>query len=198
MRSPPSWAPRHRSKPITTRALTAGEIHWCRRLFGAAIDYDRVRVHAGSYFWFDLQRRHTAVAPDGAIWFTPEDYRDDFSREHAWRLLWFMHEMAHVWQYQLGYPVKWRGALRVGLPYAYELAEHKRMGDFNMEAQGDLLADYFALRFLLAPQAMRQPCYGNALDLYDHVLRDFLRAPAARANLPRSAFSRWRAARAAT
>jgi hypothetical protein len=182
---------------IATRPLTGGEIHWCRRLFGDAIDYAPVRVHAGSYFWFGLQRRHTAVAPSGHIWFDRADFSPDFAREHAWRLLWFVHEMTHVWQYQLGYPVKWRGALRIGLPYVYELAPHKRLCDFNMEAQGDLLADYFALRFLLAPQAMRQRRYGNALALYDTVLQDFLRAPHARTNLPRSAFSRlcggWRA-----
>ncbi|GGY83496.1 Rhs element Vgr protein [Pseudoduganella plicata] len=193
--SPPPWS---RPIAIVTRTLSPGEIHWCRRLFGGAIDYERVRVHGGSYFWFGLQRRHVAVAPDGEIWFNPEDFSADFSREHAWRLLWFIHEMTHVWQYQLGYPVKWRGALRIGLPYAYELAPHRRLGDFNMEAQGDLLADYFALRFLLAPGAMRQRRYGDALALYDCVLQDFLRAPGDRANLPRSAFSRPFGARRAT
>lgn len=190
--------PRSKAIATVTRTLTTGEIHWCRRLFGAAIDYDQVRVHGGSYFWFGLQRRHVAVAPSGAIWFNPEDFSADFSREHAWRLLWFIHEMTHVWQYQLGYPVKWRGALRVGLPYAYELAPHKRLGDFNMEAQGDLLADYFALRFLLAPGAMRQRSYGGSLALYECVLQDFLRAPEARANLPRPAFSLGHGARRAT
>ncbi|UUZ53048.1 hypothetical protein LP419_29235 [Massilia sp. H-1] len=61
-----------------------------------------------------------------------------------------MHEMVHVWQYQLGYPVRLRGAVRVGLSYDYELAPDKHLSDFNMEAQGDLLADYFALKHMAA------------------------------------------------
>ncbi len=177
---------------IASRPLTGGEIFWCRRLFGDAIDYGQVRVHGRGYLWFGLQRRHTAMAPDGQLYFNAEDCSADFSREHAWRLHWFMHEMTHVWQHQLGYPVKWRGALRIGLPYAYDLAPHKRLCDFNMEAQGDLLADYFALRFLLAPQLLRQCRAGGsapALALYQAVLHDFLRAPQDRANLPRRLFS---------
>ncbi len=168
-----------------SRPLTAGEVACCRKLFGDAVDYARVRIHGRGWFWFGLQLRHTAMAPDGHVWYRPEDYRDDFTREPAWRLLWFMHEMVHVWQVQLGYPVKWRGALRLGLTYRYELDPAKRLGDYNMEAQGDLLADWFALRWLAAPGAMRQPRYGNDEALFALVLEDFLRAPADRANLPR-------------
>ena len=54
-----------------------------------------------------------------------------------------MHEMVHVWQCQLGYPVKLRGAIRLGLSYEYVLATDKRLSDYNMGAQGDVLADYF-------------------------------------------------------
>jgi hypothetical protein len=168
-----------------SRTLTDGEIVHCRRLFGPSVDYARVRIHARGWFPFGWQLRHTAMAPDGHVWFRPEDFRPDFDREPAWRLLWFLHEMVHVWQWQLGYPVAWRGAMRLGLSYRYELAADKRLGDFNMEAQGDLLADWYALRWLDAPGALRRrPCPG-ALALFETVLADFLMQPADPANLPR-------------
>lgn len=167
-----------------SRSLTDGEIACCRKLFGDAVYYRRVRIHARGWF-FGLQWRHTAMAPDGHIWFRPEDCCDDFSREPAWRLLWFLHEMVHVWQWQLGYPVMGRGALRVGLSYSYQLAPGRRLADFNMEAQGDLLADWFALRWLGDPGAMRQPQYAGDAWLFEQVLAGFLADPANAINLPR-------------
>jgi len=167
-----------------TRPLTSGEITCCRKLFGAAIDYERVRIHARGWF-FGLQWRHTAMAPDGHVWFRPEDHQEDFSRAPAWRLLWFMHEMVHVWQWQMGYPVMCRGALRAGLSYRYRLAPGRRLADFNMEAQGDLLADWFALRWLGEPRAMRQKQYAGDAWLFEEVLGDFLADPADPACLPR-------------
>ncbi|WP_210735928.1 hypothetical protein [Massilia sp. Mn16-1_5] len=91
----------------------------------------------------------------------------------------------HVWQHQLGYPVRLRGAVRIGLPYHYELHEDATLSDYNMEAQGDLLADYFVLKFLQRPEAMRQRRYAGQLALYERVLADFLANPASRQNLHR-------------
>ena len=54
-----------------------------------------------------------------------------------------------------------------------------------MEAQGDLLADYFALKELRAAQVMAQRRYAGNIDLFEQVLAGFLADPAARANLPR-------------
>jgi len=42
-----------------------------------------------------------------------------------------------------------------------------------MEAQGDLLADYFVLMYLHNPKAMRQEQYANSIPLYKEVLCDF-------------------------
>jgi hypothetical protein len=91
----------------------------------------------------------------------------------------------HVWQHQLGYPVRLRGALRVGLPYHYALREGATLADYNMEAQGDLLADYFMLKHRRQPDAMRQQHYRDSLALYESVLAGFLADPASRANLHR-------------
>ncbi|MES2318809.1 MAG: hypothetical protein V4631_15115 [Pseudomonadota bacterium] len=90
-----------------------------------------------------------------------------------------------VWQHQLGYPVRLRGALRIGLSYRYQLAMDKTLADYNMEAQGDLLADYFMLKHLGLAAAMRQPDYANDLALYEQVLASFLSDPTSRKNLPR-------------
>lgn len=96
-----------------------------------------------------------------------------------------MHEMVHVWQHQLGYAVRLRGAVRIGLSYDYELVPETTLADYNMEAQGELLADYFALKHQSSPRTMRQRRYEDSLSLYEEVLADFLADSASVANLPR-------------
>ena len=75
--------------------------------------------------------------------------------------------------------------MRIGLSYDYDLAPGKTLADFNMEAQGDLLADYFALKHLRSSEAMRQRRYADSLPLYEEVLAGFLADPGSVANLPR-------------
>lgn len=157
-------------------------------MFGGAVDADRVRVFARCYLPFGLQPRGTAMAPDGAIYFHPTRFRGDFAdpaRPGAQR--WFVHEMTHVWQHQLGFPVKWRGAVRLGLSYDYALRDGARLGDFDMEAQGEILADAFVLGVLGRPEFVaqaehrRDPLHAVRLDA---LMRDFLRDPGDRRHLP--------------
>jgi hypothetical protein len=168
------------------RPLTAGETAMAARLFGAAIDYAKVRVVNRRYLPFGLQPKNCAMAPNGSIYFHHSCFVDDYSAGDDHGRHWFMHEMVHVWQHQLGYPVWLRGAVRVGLSYRYELAAGKTLADFNMEAQGDLLADYFALKHLGSTRVMRLRTYADSLPLYESVLRGFIDNPASRAGLPRS------------
>lgn len=165
------------------RPLTAGEIAMASLLFRDAIDYARVRIHARRYMPF--QPKNCAMTPNGSIYFHHSCFRDDYAQASPTNQHWFIHEMAHVWQHQLGYAVRLRGAVRVGLSYDYELVPGKTLADFNMEAQGDLLADYFALRHLNSSIAMRQRRYADSLTLYEEVLAGFLADPASPANLPR-------------
>lgn len=155
------------------------------RLFGDAVDCTKVRIFNRRYLPFGLQPRNCAMTPNGAMYFHQSCCLLDFSTGSIDARHWFMHEMVHVWQHQLGYPVRLRGAVRIGLSYRYELAPHKTLADFNMEAQGDLLADYFALKFLGAPGALRQPRYAGSSTLYEQVLDHFLAHPSSRKNLPR-------------
>jgi hypothetical protein len=165
------------------RLLTAGEIAMAALLFRDAIDYRRVRIHARRYMPF--QPKNCCMTPNGSMYFHHSCFLDDYSRANLTGQHWFMHEMVHVWQHQLGYPVRLRGAVRIGLPYHYDLHEDATLADYNMEAQGDLLADYFVLKFLGRPEAMRQRRYRNDLALYERVLGDFLGDPANPNNLHR-------------
>lgn len=167
------------------RHLTAGEIAMASLLFGDAIDYQSVIIHNRRYLPFGLQARNCAMTPNGSMYFDKSCCLVDFSQGTLSAQHWFMHEMVHVWQHQLGYPVRTRGAVRIGLSYGYELAAGKTLADFNMEAQGEVLADYFMLRFRGAPQQMRQPDDAERPGLFERVLARFLSHPHDPANLPR-------------
>ncbi|VXC68097.1 Rhs element Vgr protein [Massilia sp. 9I] len=157
-------------------------------LFGDAIDYGRVRIHGRRYMPF--QPKNCCMTPNGSMYFHRSCFLPDYTRGDPGAIHWFMHEMVHVWQHQLGYPVRLRGAVRIGLPYAYTLREGASLADYNMEAQGDLLADYFVLKFLRKPQAMRQGRYRDSLALYEQVLSAFLADPSDRRHLHRGP-ARW-------
>ena len=178
--------PQEKKEAAKSRPLTAGEVAMAQLIFKDAIDYSKVKVHSEGYFPFGLQKKFTAMTPNGEIYFNAEDFRDDFSLEQNWQKHWIMHEMVHVWQHQLGYSVLLRGAIRLGVPYEYDLSQNKSLADYNMEAQGDLLADYFSLKFLndVGPLREEQRRYKNDLPLYEQVLKSFLANPTDATNLP--------------
>jgi hypothetical protein len=125
------------------------------------------------------------MTPNGSMYFHHSCFLPDYSLGNPTVIHWFMHEMVHVWQHQLGYAVRLRGGVRIGLSYDYELGPGKTLADYNMEAQGDLLADYFAIKHLHSPRSMRQQRYAGSLPLYEEILAGFLADPASVANLPR-------------
>jgi hypothetical protein len=167
-----------------TRALTDGEVAMAAALFGGAIDYAKVRIINRRYMPF--QPKNCAMTPNGRMYFHHSCFLDDYAAGDVIARRWFMHEMVHVWQHQLGYPVRLRGAVRIGLDYHYRLRAGATLADFNMEAQGDLLADYFVLKHLRKPNGLRWQEYADKLALFEEVLGQFLSDPASRANLPRT------------
>lgn len=171
-----------------SRPLTPSEVGLAASLFGESINYERVRVHARRYM--PLQPKNCCMTPNGSMYFHRSCFLPDYSRGSPSAVHWFIHEMVHVWQFQLGYAVRLRGAVRVGLSYDYELVPGKVLADYNMEAQGDLLADYLALKHINSPVSMRQQRYAGSLSLYEGVLAGFLADPASVANLPRGC-GRW-------
>jgi hypothetical protein len=165
------------------RTLTPREVAMAALLFGESIDYGRVRIHARRYIPF--QPKNCCMTPNGSMYFHRSCFLPDYTRGDPPAVHWFLHEMVHVWQFQLGYAVRLRGAVRLGLPYHYDLIPGKALADYNMEAQGDLLADYFVLKHLNSPGAMRQKRYAGCLPLYEQVLGGFLDDPGDFASLPR-------------
>ncbi len=170
----------------TSRPLRDTEIRMAAQIFQGSINYRRVRVHNEEFLPFGLQPNNTAMTPNGEIYFNPTRFKEDFTQSTPSDQHWLMHEMVHVWQYQLGYPVMARGAIRIGLEYEYELDPAKQLGDYNMEAQGDILADYWALKFKQQPELMSMTFYADKLwlPLYEQVLSGFLANPADKRNLP--------------
>ena len=170
------------------RPLTKNEIAMATLVFRDSIDYVRVRIHPRRYMPF--QPKNCCMTPNGSMYFHRSCFLPDYTRGDPAVVHWFLHEMVHIWQFQMGYAVRLRGAVRVGLSYDYDLAPGKTLADFNMEAQGDLLADYFALRYLGSSVAMRQQRYTGSLSLYEQVLTGFLANPSSVENLPRDC-GRW-------
>ena len=171
------------------RDLTSGEIAMLRQVFGSSVDYGSVKLHNHGYWmFFGFQPDDTATAPNGEIYMPADLFEADFSVVPDDRKRLLVHEMTHVWQYQLGYPVKRVRGPRPGMSYRYALAAGKHFCDYNMEAQGNILADYYLLKFRSAQQSIyelryrRQP---NVLPLYEGALKWFLADPADVSNLPK-------------
>ncbi len=165
------------------RDLTIGEIAMARALFKDSIDYSKVKVHNVEYLWFGMQLNDTAMTPNGEIYFNSDKFLENFTISEKTNQHWFIHEMVHVWQYQFGYSVKWQRVIGIGVSYEYVLSE-KTLADFNLKAQGDLLAGYWAIRFQSLPPVKRQYKYRGDLALFEKVLQGFLNDPSDKENLP--------------
>ncbi|CAI0893352.1 hypothetical protein [Serratia entomophila] len=164
------------------RKLTIGEIGIAQIIYKDAIDYSRVRVHNAGYFPFGLQNDNTAVTPNGEIYFKPKNFREDYAMESAGFQHWFIHEMAHVWQYQMKMNVFLKGSMSWAATYEYSLPNDKTLADYGMEQQASILADYFLLvRF--SREEWRRNKLMKGLDgpdlktRYETILRIFIQNP---------------------
>ncbi len=103
------------------------------------MDYERVRLIASDWLW----QRH-ALAPNGKVYFHPNDFSDDFSSERLEIQGWLIHELTHVWQFQQGMAVA-RRAL-VDRRYAYVLEQGKTFLQYGIEQQAQMVQDWFVAR----------------------------------------------------
>jgi len=177
---------------VKSRPLTAGEVAMARLIFKDSINYSTVKIHNEEYLPFGLQDNDTAMTPNGSMYFNPDYYVHDFSKEKENTKMWFVHEMAHVWQYQLGYSVTWQGfwiAVTGGYigrrAYNIDTTDHKdspdknkTLPDFNLEQQAIILEQYYAAKYLLDGR------YYYQLKFYERVLNEFFRSPNNAALLP--------------
>ncbi|WP_395304353.1 type IV secretion protein Rhs [Enterobacter sp. ECC-019] len=128
----------------SVRKLTSGEIALARMVFGNRINYEKVKIHRGSYLPFGLQDEHTAMTPNGEIYFRYW-YRDDFSTSLPFLRHLFIHEMSHVWQRERGMNVMARGLISWLVSYRYTL-DGRLLSEYPMEQQAQIIADNFALQ----------------------------------------------------
>ncbi|CNF71056.1 MULTISPECIES: hypothetical protein [Yersinia] len=126
------------------RLLTSGETELAKSVFGSTIQYHTVWIHHGSYLPFNLQDEHTAMTPNGELYFRYW-YRDDFSSTvpHLQHL--FIHEMCHVWQRAKGMNVIARGLISWLVSYRYQL-DGRLLCEYPMEQQAQIIADNFSLQ----------------------------------------------------
>lgn len=170
---------------IKNRPLTEGEIAMARLVFKDSINYSSVRIHNEEYLPFGFQNDDTAMTPNGGMYFNPDRFKQDFSIEDKSSKIWFMHEMTHIWQYQLGYSVTWNGFWLAitggyigGRAYRIDPSDspgspdiQKDFSDFNMEQQARIIEEYYAAHHL------NDTRFSQNLKFYQRVLHDFLRNP---------------------
>jgi hypothetical protein len=128
------------------RHLTLGETRLARNIFGNSIQYHKVWIHCDSYLPFGLQGKMVGMAPNGEIYFRKETYERDFSFASRSSQHFFIHELTHVWQHQHGMWVRTRGLFSWLSSYIYTLDERRKLADYNMEQQAQIIADYFLLK----------------------------------------------------
>lgn len=127
------------------RPLTAGERKFARTAFGGAIDLDPVTIRRDKWWW--LQPAWVVMAPDGHIWFHPNNrsWHDDFSSAPLWLRGLVVHELTHVWQHQQGINL----VLRRGPWARYDylpLKPGKPFEAYGLEQQAEIVRDAFVKR----------------------------------------------------
>lgn len=158
------------------RKLTVGEIQMCRLVFKDSIDYSKVLINIGGYIH---SKTGNAMTPAGEIILPRDAYieNQDFSKSLGGTQHWFIHEMTHVWQYQLGTPNTWFGIKHlcnggytsqvnsvdsdVGELKAYDTDlmgrdRNKKFSDFNFEQQGRIIEFWFDAMYLRNTDPSRQ------------------------------------------
>ncbi|WP_298394582.1 vgr related protein [Sphingobium sp.] len=131
---------------MTSRPLTAPEIALAGSMFGRAIDYGRVRVHARK--WWPFQPKGVTMAPDGDLWFHPQGglFCADFCDSPLHIQGHFIHEMTHVWQAQRSGKY-WLPLMRHPFcRYAYDVVPGRPFDRYGIEQQAEIVRHAFLLR----------------------------------------------------
>lgn len=133
----------------STRGLTQEEINLLVPIFGQSIDYNRVRIDERSFIG-PLQKKFCYVS---------------FYTINSWGKMnpsLLIHEMVHIWQFQKMGSIYIPRALaaqrsKEGYNYGgaskitYWAMNNAQLGDFNLEQQADIIADYWRIKNGLAP-----------------------------------------------
>ncbi len=127
-------------KPLKSRSMTEGEKKLARTIFKERINYERIKVIDGAYI--PTSRPH--VSPSGDIYYPGGSYMSDFSTaDHVTKAV-FMHELTHVYQYQIEtYSLL---SFIFDRNYEYTLIPGKSFGEYGLEQQGQIVEDYYLMR----------------------------------------------------
>lgn len=169
------------------RKLTSGEITLAKIIFKNSIDYTKVEIIKGGLLGMPTGSNN-AMTPFGSIHLPSEDYDNikDFSLDtNATNKIWYIHEMVHVWQYQLGLNVATRG-IEIGMrggygddakAYDYDLIcddQGKSFNQFNFEQQAEIISHYYDA-YHLPIQGHNYPILHNKNVMQKFALKDILR-----------------------
>jgi len=171
-----------------SRKLTVGERRMMVPIFKDSIYYDDVKIFNAKYV---PRQDGYGVTPNGNLYAPGKNvFSEDYSKQNPKGQIWFMHEMTHVWQWNRGYPVKSQALIpqaisltcKAGETWVYEYYYPENMGkklpEFNMEQQAEIISHYYGAKYLNAPK------YVPKLQFLESVLADFLIEPRAVALLP--------------
>ena len=113
-------------------------------LFGTALDLDRVRLHR--HKWWPLQPRNVVMAPDGDIWFHPDDglWHEDFVAAPMRLQALLAHELTHAWQHQQGVCLLVRR--HPFCRYAYRIQPGRPLRRYGIEQQATIVEHAFLAR----------------------------------------------------
>lgn len=195
------------------RYLTSGEIAMAKLIFKDSIDYYKVKIIRGGILGApDLAG--AAMTPAGHIHLPNQEYlkNKDFSSKEkntAEDKHWFIHEMTHVWQYQMGANIVWHWAnqfCRGGYvstvhttdtpkngdikAYTTDISAsdaNKKFNEFNFEQQGRIIEFWYDACYLQLdnPQRSHHQRSLQLLGYTERILREFLYNPKDKNLLPR-------------
>lgn len=171
-----------------SRLLTPGEISMVTSVFKNAIVLSQVRVRNGTLLPY--QGKY-AITPFGEIYWPQKYYSQDYSIAPVGSKHFFMHEMTHVWQFQMGMKVAVRGAISLMATYEYNLKDGNLLYDYAIEQQASIIADYYLLKNfdyeIWYAKTKQRPKESNPknyqfiqqywLNIYEGTLRLFLKNP---------------------
>lgn len=193
------------SKTARSRSLTAEEIILAKSVFGDTIRYKEVQIFKVD--WKPLQDKDLVIAPNGNIYPGRDVYEENYALASDNMKHLFIHEMGHIWQSHIGQWVKTRaviahtcGYLNDTNPYLYDIHQAfgtktvkmvgfngktvsnvmtvvSELSDYNMEAQAEIFADYWALKIVGNPSLMRSENFKTNVGIrkLDEVIRVYER-----------------------
>jgi hypothetical protein len=133
------------TRTIEARSPTPGELELIAAVFGEALDPSRLTFRRGK--WWFLQPAWIVMAPDGHVWFHPNNpsWCADFSTAHLGLRALVVHELVHVWQHQRG--VNLVRARKPFSPYRYlPLTPGKPFAAYGVEQQAEIVRHAYVLR----------------------------------------------------